>query len=359
MAVTVRYLLRGDTAEAWETKNPILLKNEIAYDMTNRRIKFGDGKTLWKNLPYVKPDVINDLLTGGTDAALSAEQGKILKSLVDSKADSATVTNLEKTIQQITEQIESGGSSVKVDDTLSSDSHENALSAYQGKWLAERVVYRAQVQDNLDSDSGDLPLSAKQGKVLKGMIPEVSNDTSETSITKACSANIGNWIFNNALIWTNIYDNLDCNGETFGSKAKVLSANQGRVLKELITAVNARVDNISSSGSSTTQIQVINNLTSTSTTDALSANQGRVLRSSLNNKADSSALTTLETNLTQKINDNKVTVVNNLTSTSTTYALSANQGKVLNDKVKNYSTESWTFTLSTGSTVTKKVVLSS
>ena len=83
MAVAVRYLLRGDTAEAWETKNPLLLRNEIAYDMTNRRIKFGDGNTLWKDLPYVKPDVINDLVTGGADVALSAEQGVTLKEMVE------------------------------------------------------------------------------------------------------------------------------------------------------------------------------------------------------------------------------------------------------------------------------------
>ena len=52
---------------------------------------------------------------------------------------------------------------------------------------------------------------------------------------------------------------------------------------------------------------VINNLTNTSINDALSANQGKVL------------------------NEKIPPVINNLTSTSTTSALSANQGKVLKD----------------------------
>ena len=54
-----------------------------------------------------------------------------------------------------------------------------------------------------------------------------------------------------------------------------------------------------------------------------------------------------------------VDVINNLTSTRTDAALSAYQGKLLNDKINKYYTEDWTFTLESGSTVTKKVVLSS
>ena len=78
MANTVRYILRGDTGENWTAKNPILAKHEIAYDNTANRVKFGDGVTAWDDLPYVAPDVVNDLTTGGEDKALSAEQGKLL-----------------------------------------------------------------------------------------------------------------------------------------------------------------------------------------------------------------------------------------------------------------------------------------
>ena len=67
----------------------------------------------------------------------------------------------------------------------------------------------------------------------------------------------------------------------------------------------------------------IDNLNSTSTTDALSANQGKVLNDKI-------------------LGLNIPSVVDNLTSTSKTNALSANQGKILNDNITNlttYSTE--------------------
>ena len=60
-----------------------------------------------------------------------------------------------------------------------------------------------------------------------------------------------------------------------------------------------------------------------------------------------------------------ITVENTLTSTSTTNALSAYQGNVLNQKINNkidassLTGESWTFTLEDGSTVVKKVALMS
>lgn len=61
------------------------------------------------------------------------------------------------------------------------------------------------------------------------------------------------------------------------------------------------------------KVGIDNNLTSTSTTKALSAYQGKVLKDT--------------------IDANKITVNNTLTSTSTAYALSAYQGKVLKDTV--------------------------
>ena len=66
---------------------------EIGYDQTNKRFKAWDGTTYWNNLPYVKPDVLNDLITSGVDAALSAEQGKKLKQLVDGCTDDIEAIN--------------------------------------------------------------------------------------------------------------------------------------------------------------------------------------------------------------------------------------------------------------------------
>ena len=219
--MAVRFLVRGATAEAWEETNPKLLQREIGYDQTNRRFKVGDGVNTWKTLPYIKPDVIDDLLSDDADKALSAKQGKVLSGLIGDCADdidtiNQNITNLEQIIE---------GSNIEL-------------------------------VDDLEHTDTDKALTANQGKVLKGLIPSVE-DT----------------------------------------------------------------------------------LTSTSSTSALSAKQGKELKALVDGKTS-------------------VTVINSLTSTSTTNALSAKQGKVLNDKIQNYSTESWTFTLEDGTTATKTVVLS-
>ena len=87
MATTIRFQLRGDIAENWESRNPVLLKNEPGYDITNRRLKLGDGVHAWNELGYIAPDMINDLISGGVDKALSAEQGKVLSELIETKGD--------------------------------------------------------------------------------------------------------------------------------------------------------------------------------------------------------------------------------------------------------------------------------
>ena len=60
---------------------------------------------------------------------------------------------------------------------------------------------------------------------------------------------------------------------------------------------------------------VVDSLTSASTTDALSANQGKILN--------------------EKIEDITIDVIDDLTSTSTTDALSANQGRILDEKIED------------------------
>ncbi len=140
MAVQLRIQLKGDTAENWTSKNTVLLKNELGYDSTTNRIKFGNGVTAWNGLPYVAPDVINDLITGGTTVALSAEQGKILKVLLDSKANSSDITNLIN-------EVKNGIQTVDIINVLTSDRTDAALSAAQGKELKAQIDTKANSSD--------------------------------------------------------------------------------------------------------------------------------------------------------------------------------------------------------------------
>ena len=125
MASYVHIQIRRDTGANWETNNPILKLGEIGCDMTAKRLKVGDGTTSWRNLSWIGPEVINDLITGGTDKALSAEQGKELQQ---------KISDLEASISEI---ISSGG--VPVVDNLTSTSATSALSANQGRVLNSKI----------------------------------------------------------------------------------------------------------------------------------------------------------------------------------------------------------------------------
>ena len=118
---------RGSTAD-WEASNPVLELGEIGADTTKHLLKVGNGSSTWKVLPYYAVEVVDDLTSGGTDKALSAEQGKELKELVDGKADTSDLTTLETTLRKLI-----SGAEVLVEDNLTSTSKVNALSANQIK----------------------------------------------------------------------------------------------------------------------------------------------------------------------------------------------------------------------------------
>lgn len=54
--LNTRIALRGDTKEKWESKNPVLLKNEMGIELgataAENKIKIGDGITAWNDLGY-------------------------------------------------------------------------------------------------------------------------------------------------------------------------------------------------------------------------------------------------------------------------------------------------------------------
>lgn len=53
MATFRRIQVRRDTAENWEGVNPSLGQGEIGMDLTNRRMKVGDGFSSWNELDYI------------------------------------------------------------------------------------------------------------------------------------------------------------------------------------------------------------------------------------------------------------------------------------------------------------------
>ena len=364
MANNVTFLVRGDTAANWEAKDSLLRLREIGYNQTNRRFKVGDGTTTWNNLPYVKPDVINDLITGGMDAALSAEQGKVLKGLVDGCAKDI------ETINQNITQIVADGLPKVVDELKESNSGADALSARQG-WLLKQAI-------PVVSQDTSLPETSEGMKILNA---------------QAFSAGVGNFLFHHTVWDSNIVSNL-----TTTFNGWVLSASQGPVIKGLIDNLQSQINNLSSSGGGsgsgvTPTLKIGSVSTGKAGSNAEASITGVAPNFDLNltiprgATGASGATPTINATVTKGAAGSNPSVTQTTSGTTTTFnftipqgekgadavvlnswsnnvtaALSAAKGYELNEKIKNVSTlstETWTFTLSTGSTVTKKVVLSS
>lgn len=59
--------LRGGTAAAWTSANPVLDAREPGLETDTRKIKYGDGSTAWNSLSYSNGDQKQDALVSGTN----------------------------------------------------------------------------------------------------------------------------------------------------------------------------------------------------------------------------------------------------------------------------------------------------
>ena len=118
-------------------------------------------------------------------------------------------------------------------------------------------------------------------------------------------------------ISTTIVDALDSTEAT-----SALSANQGRVLKEICDTNSTQIGDLTAA-----QVIVLDVLTSTDATKALSANMGKSLDTAMTGVVG--RIGVLETN--------QVTVANDLVTIDPKVALAATQGKLLNDNIGDLS----------------------
>ena len=147
------------------------------------------------------PEVLDTLDSERSDAALSAAQGKTLKTMIDAVPVTEIVNNLsaggaDKALsaamgKKLNQAIAKKLSQDDVLDVLDSDRTDAALSAKQGKALSQALAAKAdlvdgkvplsqlppggagpsvEVIDALDSNRADAALSARQGKVLAELI---------------------------------------------------------------------------------------------------------------------------------------------------------------------------------------------
>ena len=251
-------------------------------------------------------DIVDDLITGGTAVPLSAEQGKVLKNLVDSSIN------------------------ILVEDILTSSSTINALSANQGKELKEFTDTNA---TNITSNDTD----------IAGNTTNIANNTTDIA------TNVTDIVTNATNIATNVTDivgnttNIATNATDITTNDNDIAANITNITTnttDITTNVTDITTNATNIANNTTDIStkvditdIIDDLTTGGIAVPLSAEQGKVLKGLV----DSSV---------------SILVEDVLTSSSTINALSANQGKKLKEFSDNNTTDITTNTTDIATNVT-------
>jgi hypothetical protein len=69
--------LRRDTAANWASANPVLGQGEPGYDLTNEKLKIGDGTTAWTALGFINDQVTVDRLVNGSNNLVLNEDGTV------------------------------------------------------------------------------------------------------------------------------------------------------------------------------------------------------------------------------------------------------------------------------------------
>lgn len=274
--INVKVKQRTDTESNWASKNPVLLKGEMAISSDkNNKYKIGDGTSVWSVLSYAKADLsksdvtialgytppttnttyndvtqsahglmtaadkkkLDGIAAGATkvtvDSTLSSTstnpvQNKVINSALTEKSNKNHTHDLSTMINTL-----STGTATPIDD-------DYYISQYSGGGTTTTIYYRRPVKALFEYIKGKLSKVAVSGSYNdlsnKPAIPTVGNGT---VTIKQAGTSKGTFSMNqsgNTTIeltdnnsWRGIQNNL-----TSTATDQSLSAYQGKVLKDLV-----------------------------------------------------------------------------------------------------------------------------
>ena len=264
--LNARIILCNDTTVNWGTSEKILLKSEFGIELTDGTPKFkiGDGVNKFADLPYatLTPSEIENKISTAVENAKHTHSNKSILDAITAAFTTQLKSNYDAAYTHSqTEHAPSNAQAnvietIKVNGTTQTPSNKEVDITIPTKvsdltndsGFKTTDTWRG-IQDNLTSESTADSLSANQGKVLKGLIDgkaaSVHSHTKSqiSDFPTSLPANGGNSstvnghtvksdVPENAKFtdtWRGVQDNL-----TSSSAVDSLSANQGKVLKELI-----------------------------------------------------------------------------------------------------------------------------
>ena len=140
------------------------------YDRTHSKWIHIDALKFNINDYLLIADVINDLTSTNTNKALSANQGKIIKDLVDNKVDKITGKGLSTEDYTSTEKTKLSGIEAEANKITKTSELTNDSGFLTNHQDITGKVNVSDIKDNLTSTDTNKPLSANQGKQLKEYI---------------------------------------------------------------------------------------------------------------------------------------------------------------------------------------------
>lgn len=134
--LNIRIQLRNDTAEKWNTENPVLLKGEMGVETDTGKTKIGNGTAHWKDLKYsgVDEDTIKGIIDKNRNAVefIVANEGES-----DTQALARVITAPKKGDVGIVEQTKNG-----IGEFYTAYIHDGtAFRAMDGNYSADNVYF--------------------------------------------------------------------------------------------------------------------------------------------------------------------------------------------------------------------------
>lgn len=177
--LNIRIQLRNDTAENWNTQNPVLLKGEMGVETDTGKTKIGNGTAHWKDLKYsgVDEDTIKGIIDKNRNAVefIVANEGES-----DTQALARVISAPKKGDVGIVEQTKNG-----IGEFYTAYIHDGtAFRAMDGNYSADNVYFDKDLTYTANigvltvpsTGSGTIQASGKNVKeVLAGILAKEAN----------------------------------------------------------------------------------------------------------------------------------------------------------------------------------------
>lgn len=151
--LNVKIQIRNDTANAWKTNNPVMLKGEMGVETDTRKFKFGDGVSTWMELEYASATAAVIMNKAPTPTDSGYDVGAMW---VDTAANKAYLLFNNTTNQAVWKQV------VTPDDLSNLGAGDMLKSQFANNPKAEQgYVNAAIVADTANATTGTLTAGSK------------------------------------------------------------------------------------------------------------------------------------------------------------------------------------------------------